>query len=381
MIKIIPILKRSWHILWSYRILWLFGLLLALTAGTSTGNRNNINWNVQNSRVTTGSPAIMLPQNAPAWMHDLTDWANQAGMWLTQNVLPVVSDPLNHIGTILLVLGLAALFCLLVGTLFALVRYPSETAVMRMVDEYERSGQKLGFGKGWKLGWSRRAFNMWLIDLLLAVPVLVLVMLLVSAGLLALASLSATYQVTSVIGIVAAVGLAFISVLLIIGVGLVLSLLRNFFVRAAALDGLGVWESFRQGWELFKRNWKSAILMWLVMIGVAIVFGITITVAFFLFIPLYLVLFIPALLVAFLPALAAFGITSIFSAGLLPWLIGILVALPFFFLVLFSPLVLVNGWYRIYTSSAWTLTYREIKVLQNHIAPAAPAVTVQATNM
>ncbi len=27
------ILKRAWHILWNYKILWIFGILLAITAG------------------------------------------------------------------------------------------------------------------------------------------------------------------------------------------------------------------------------------------------------------------------------------------------------------------------------------------------------------
>ncbi len=33
MINIGKILKRAWHILWNYRVLWIFGILLAITAG------------------------------------------------------------------------------------------------------------------------------------------------------------------------------------------------------------------------------------------------------------------------------------------------------------------------------------------------------------
>ena len=33
MIDIGKILKRAWHILWNYRILWIFGILLAITPG------------------------------------------------------------------------------------------------------------------------------------------------------------------------------------------------------------------------------------------------------------------------------------------------------------------------------------------------------------
>ncbi len=37
----IKILKRAWYILWSYRALWVFGLVLALAAGSSTGRGSN----------------------------------------------------------------------------------------------------------------------------------------------------------------------------------------------------------------------------------------------------------------------------------------------------------------------------------------------------
>ena len=39
MIDFGKILKRSWYILWNYRVLWIFGLLLALTVGTGRSIR------------------------------------------------------------------------------------------------------------------------------------------------------------------------------------------------------------------------------------------------------------------------------------------------------------------------------------------------------
>src|SRR5512143_2478743 len=37
----VKILKRAWYILWSYRALWIFGLILAIAAGSSSGNGSN----------------------------------------------------------------------------------------------------------------------------------------------------------------------------------------------------------------------------------------------------------------------------------------------------------------------------------------------------
>jgi hypothetical protein len=47
-----------------------------------------------------------------------------------------------------------------------------------------------------------------------------------------------------------------------------------------------------------------------------------------------------------------------------PWIFAALIGLPFFLVVAFSPVLLVSGWGRIYQSSAWTLTYRELKALE-----------------
>ena len=58
------------------------------------------------------------------------------------------------------------------------------------------------------------------------------------------------------------------------------------------------------------------------------------------------------------------GVASLFSApDYWPWIFTLIIGLPFFFVVAFSPIFLVSGWGQIYQSSVWTLTYRELKVL------------------
>jgi len=184
--------------------------------------------------------------------------------------------------------------------------------------------------------------------------------------------------VTNITGIVFAIGLGFLSLFLMIVVAIFLTLLRNFFVRAAALEGLGVKASLQFGWEMFRRNWKSAGLMLLVMVGIGIAFGITGLIVFFLLIPAYIVLLIPAALAAGVPALIAYGIASIFTSGPLVWVIAVLSAIPLFFTVLFAPLMLFSGWYKIYESNIWTLTYREIKAMESLAAPELPAKSAKS---
>jgi hypothetical protein len=99
------------------------------------------------------------------------------------------------------------------------------------------------------------------------------------------------------------------------------------------------------------------------MLGVGIAFGLVAMVLFFLLIPLYVLLLIPAGVVGLLPGLLVYGLTSLFAAGPPAWIAGGIVGAAFFFMVLFSPLYLIGGWYKIYEASAWTLAYRDMKNL------------------
>jgi hypothetical protein len=356
MIDIKKILKRSWHILWNYRILWVFGFLLAIT-GASGGGNSGSSYQAGNRTTNNGNNGLTPNFQPGSFGGQLTDWFNQ-------NVSPVFSHPEQYISTFIWIGVAILLFILVMIAVTSLIRYPSETAVIRMVDEYEQTGTKVGFRKGWKLGWNRRAFRIWVIDLVVGLPVFLLIALLTGLGVAGYLTFARGSNDALGIGVmIAAIGCAFLFIFAFIILMVVLGLLRQFFVRAAALEGVGIGESFRLGWVMVRKNWKSAGLMWLVMIGIGIAYGIIGIVLFFLLIPAYILLVLPAALVAAVPALLALGITSIFAAGPLAWIVAALVAIPFFFMVLFAPLAVTSGWYMIYTSSVWTLTYREIKAL------------------
>jgi hypothetical protein len=76
-----------------------------------------------------------------------------------------------------------------------------------------------------------------------------------------------------------------------------------------------------------------------------------------------------AVLVIALPLLLLVGFFSTFLGGYLPWIAGGLFVAPLFFTLAFSPWLLLGSWQSVYTSTVWTLTYREIKAL--------PAITLQ----
>lgn len=350
MIDVGKVLKRSWNILWDYKTLWIFGFLLALTSSGGGGNGSRY----QFGRSEGGrEPGFDLGQGGPA-MENLN-------RWLQQNVMPLLEHPEQHIGTFIWVGILLFVLVVLISVLAALIRYPSETAVIRLVDEYEQTGAKMGFRQGWQLGWSRRAFRLWLIDLILSLPVILFALVVLGAGTLFFINIpdadsAALLPIlgTSLLCIVP-LGLVFVGLIVFLG------LLRILFARAIALEGVGMGDSVRYGWALFKRNWKSIAVVWLAMVGIGILYGIASIIAFFVLIPAYIVLAIPAAIVAAMPGLIALAIASLFATSPLTWIIAALVALPFFFAIAFAPMILLSGWYMLYNANVWTLTYRELR--------------------
>jgi hypothetical protein len=364
MISIGKILKRAWHILWNYRILWVFGFLLAIFGGSRGGGGNGGGGSGYKFNGNNGSQTFTPSTNPQVY---------EAQQWFQHNIVPLFTHPAQHIATFVWIGVGLFLLILAFAVIFALVRYPAETAVIRMVDEYEQTGTKQSFKQGWKMGWNRRAFRLWVIDLVISLPVFIFLAVLAGLGWLVYLGVRSGAEAAIASSVIAAVGCAFLFIFAFIILMVLLGLLRQFFVRAAALENTGIAESFRYGWAMFKGNWKSAALMWLVMLGIGIASGIVMLIVFFLLIPAYLVLILPAAIVAAIPGLIAFGVTSIFSAGPLAWILGIIVAVPFFFMIMFAPLAVVNGWYLVYESSVWTLTYREIKALEGVAKIEAPA--------
>jgi hypothetical protein len=377
MLDVTKILKRSWQILWSYRTLWIFGFILALTVGgsgsgggggnsSSSGNRNN-----NDQPYTQQAPGNWdwkgLEGSTP--LEKLNDGLRQAGAAIQklQETYPVEF----RMGIALAVtLVIVIVILSLIG---AVLRYIAETATIRMVDEYEQTGVKVGFRQGWKYGWSAGAWKLFLINFVVHIPALILFVVLGLAAWWIISAALSGVEAALVTSLIAGLGLSFLFIFITVILMVVLYLLRDFAWRMAVLEGTGPLESLRLATGLVKRNWKSAGLMWLVMIGVRIAWAI---VFFILVFPLLIVSILTAvggLLVAIVPTLLTAGLASLLSVpSYWPWAFAAIIGMPFFAVVAFSPILLVSGWGLVYQSGVWTLTYRELKALET-VAPAIPA--------
>jgi len=348
-------LKRAIQIVWQYKVLWIFGFLIVLTGGGTGsgggggGGGTGAQWQMDEPFHYRGVDGF--GQYSPQ-MQQLEDWA-------AENVAPLFATEAKAITTVFIFIGIVFVVAIVFGLLAALVRYPAETAMMRMVDAHEQTGTKLRFKEGWRLGWNRRAWRIFLVDLLIGTPAFGIVLLLVGGiGAYFFANRENPEAALNV-GVGIWITVVIMMLLALALLMLVVSLVRQFIIRKAAFEDLGVWDSFRQGWAMFKLNWKHAALMWLILIGIGIGVGVAIIIAAIILIPAYLILAIPGVIAAAIPGAISYGITSLFAAEVLPWIIAAIVALPVFFVVVFSPLYLIGGAYTVFDSSVWTLFYRQ----------------------
>jgi len=368
MIDPVKILQRAWRTLWNYRALWVFGLILALAAGGSYngGGNNGVQWREDSQSYQTPPPESM--------QEFFRDFNREMNKLFTQGI-PEIDASGEELTAFLWMIGIFVVFMLLVGIVVAIARYVSETAVIRMVDEYEGSGNKMTVRQGFRVGWSQTAWRLFLINLIVSLPAIALVLVLLIAGVsvyFAVVNGNANFATFSVVSMIV---LVFITIFVVVILTILLHLLRNFFWRICVLENASVRESLQRGFAMVLENWKNVGLMWLVMIGLGIVWAIASIILIIVTIPVVIVTAVIAALVVAAPYLLLVGAFSLFLNGVLPWIAGGLFVIPLFFTIAFSPWLLLGSWQTVFTSTVWTLTYREIKALRA-IAPQTEVVPV-----
>jgi hypothetical protein len=364
----VKIIKRAWHILWSYRALWVFGLILALaTAGSSGGGSNSgTRYSMDNE-----NQQMPLPRDIQQGMEEFT---REMERFFKEGPRDV-DIPREQLTALIWIVVAFTLAMIVLGVIVAIARYVSETAVIHMVDEYESTDTKMTVRQGFRIGWSRTAWRLFLINLIVSLPAIALVLILLLSGIgifFAVGNGSLTFTPFSVI---AMIGILFLVIFVVVILSIFLNLLRHFFWRVCALEDAGVQESLSRGWALVRENWKNVGLMWLVMVGLGIVWAIVGIILVIVTIPVVIVTTALAFVISAVPALLLVGFFHLFLGNVLAWVLGIVFTLPLFFTIAFSPWLLLGSWQTVFTSTVWTLTYREIKALPVAVATEVPAAS------
>ncbi|MGI6210026.1 MAG: DUF7544 domain-containing protein, partial [Anaerolineae bacterium] len=245
------VVRRAWEITWRYRMLWVFGLLLAACSGGAGGGGGGGNTGYRFNAGDLGRPfgrQFMLPDLAPV------------------------------VGTILTAIAVAIVLGLLFALIAVVIRYLSETTLIRAVDDYEETGIRRTLGEGIRMGWSWRAARLFLIDLLISIPVGIAFLILILVALSPLLLWVTGSETAGLIGTVATIGLVVLLVMLGLLVAAAISLLRPFFYRAAVLEDLGVFEAISRGFRIVRERFKDAAVMWLIVLGIQIAYALAVAV-------------------------------------------------------------------------------------------------------
>ena len=108
---------------------------------------------------------------------------------------------------------------------------------------------------------------------------------------------------------------------------------------------------------MVRQNLKDVGLMWLIMIGVNLAW-------MFVMVPIGALLFGVGAVLGVGPALLAGKWAGSAFGGAASWILGSAVGIPIFLAVVVAPLAFLGGLREVFQSSTWTLTYRELRALQ-----------------
>jgi hypothetical protein len=358
----VEVIKRAWHMVTRYRALWVFGIILALTTttwGPNMSSRGTDGGDSNQKTITIDPESDFSRQVEEAVGEDVEDITRL----FEEGIPPALKQAAITAGIVL------ACVVLLLIVVFCVLRYVAEVALIRMVDEYEKTGEQSNWRQGLRMGWSRSAWRIFLICLVTYIPAILAVILVSAVVMLPLAfgaanTLEGGNIPAGVFWLVVAVGFFFLIILLAIVLFVALALLEKFFWRVCVLEDRGVFDSIREGYAVARQHLKAVGLMWLIMLGVHLGYPI-------LVIPIVLLLMAAGLLVGGVSGLVTRGIAGLLVKGVTAWIVAGAVAVPVFVLVLVVPLIFLGGLREVFTSSSWTLTYRELRALES-VEPVHP---------
>lgn len=347
----IAIVKRAWHLMWRHKVLWIFGILVALTGGGGGGQGMQYTFNGRDF----GSGPDNVPWNGRPWNGQ--PWHGQ----------PWGGRPFDGMRWEGLPALIALLCCLviLVIIIMVIVQYVSRAALIRSVDAIEEQGGSLTWREALRLGWTNRTFRLWLLELIVG--------LVVGLGAMAMLAVAASPMLLwltdtdagRVLGIISTVLLGLVVLLLLFVAAVVLSVLGEVWSREILLADKGIGQALSDGWALARSRVRDLGGFWLVMLGIGIGFAIVLVPA--------------AMLIVGLAAGLGGGLGYMIHqmADSTPWAVA--VGLPIALVVITVPFALIGGLYAVFTNGAWTLAYRQLTapVLPPPDAPEPETVFVE----
>ncbi len=215
------ILSRAWQVTWKHKVLWIFGIFVALSSGSGSFN-SGANWNQGSSG---GGGNFPQPDMPP-----------QLREFLNSPALPIAIIALICLGLII------ALAIFLMGV-------ASTGALIGGIDLAESTGA-VTFAQAWAIGTSN---------------FLKILGLKIGVGIIGFVAIFA--------GIICCPLLC-----LVIPGSIALQVIAEFASFAIVLDKEGVIESIQKGFNVLKTNFTSVFVLGLILFGIGIAYGLVVAI-------------------------------------------------------------------------------------------------------
>lgn len=243
------VLSRAWNVIWEHKFLILLGILVAVGSSGGSGS------------ISSGGRS--LSRSEEEWRMPMPEWRGRPIPPLRELGLPVVPVLIA-----LVLMGIALMMALIVWIVSTMAR-GALIAGASAVD----AGSVTNFGETFAMAW-RKGWTLMGIGVFPAIPALVL--LLTSLG--AMAVYMGASQVIEDLDQMPGprnvwlIGAALTCVVL--PIVFILNLLRTFANRACMLEGAGVFAAYRRGFRVLVDNIGSALLLFLIQVGIGIALGL-----------------------------------------------------------------------------------------------------------
>lgn len=257
------ILRRSWNIIWNHKFMMVLGFLAALGSGISSNGGNNSGYTMD------GSEFEAFPQ-------------------VTENIGAIIATA----GVLLL--GLIC-FLVVLGIILWFVRLTAQAGLIDAASRLD-AGEKVTFGEAFSAGWQKIWQMVGLNLILFGVFILIAVVgIVIFAGAIGASFAGAAGSGDDIAGLLAGLGVGFIALFcclfcVLFVLGIIVSILYPFAQRAIVLEGMGVIDGIKRGWQVIRANLGEVIILLLIFLLIGFLVG-AVTLA--LFIPVAALSFAP----------------------------------------------------------------------------------------
>jgi hypothetical protein len=291
------VLKRAWTVTWRYKILWLFGLFAGAASYSFNGSSSRSGDTSYNG---TGTEFRALERALAPYL-----WA---------------------------LVALAVVF-IAVAIVWWILSIAATGGLIHLVNEAE-DGRPVRARDGWRVGfqkWGRVFLQM----LVIGLPMLALILLLTVVVLVSVFGAGAGAAAKSPAAVISAIGgMCFVLVLFIVvavPLSVVLAVIGQLGLRYGVIDDVPAVQALKRGWADL-RGKRGAFVMFLIMWGVGIGYGIAAAVV---------------MLFTIVPAVFMF-IARQYAVAVLLVLLGVAI------------LIVPNAVFAAFSSAAWTVFFRKM---------------------